>query len=87
MSGHVHQLRQLDVAAMTHLWATTTWAVLPDWLQAPIGAKRCGILVLGLPALGDLEFEWVEPEGMVQLTLGEDIPSPYEPAAGEAATT
>ncbi len=86
VSGHVHQQRHLEAAAMTHLWATTTWAVLPDWLQPPVGAKRCGILDVGLSAVGDLEFACVEPEGMAQLTLGEDISSPYESVAGPAAT-
>ncbi|HWF17063.1 MAG TPA: metallophosphoesterase [Acidimicrobiales bacterium] len=86
VSGHVHQRRRVEAAAMTHLWATTTWAVLPDWLQAPVGAKRCGILEIGLAAVGHLEFACVEPEGMAQLTLGEDIPSPYEPVAGPAVT-
>jgi 3',5'-cyclic AMP phosphodiesterase CpdA len=86
VSGHVHQQRRLEAAAMTHLWATTTWAVLPDWLQPPVGVKRCGILEVELPAVGDPAVACVEPKGMVQLTLGEDIPSPYEPAVGEAAT-
>jgi 3',5'-cyclic AMP phosphodiesterase CpdA len=86
VSGHVHQRRRLEAAGMTHLWATTTWAVLPDWLQAPVGTKRCGILELGLPSDGDVEPDWVEPAGMAQLTLGENVASPYEPAAGETAT-
>lgn len=86
VSGHVHQRRRLDVTAMTHLWATTTWAVLPDWLQPSVGVKRCGILEVVLPAVGDPGFESVEPAGMAQLTLGDDIPSPYEPVAGPAAT-
>ena len=83
VSGHVHQQRQFEAAAMTHLWATTTWAVLPDWLQPSVGVKRCGIIELELPAVGDPEFVCVEPVGMAQLVLGEDIPSPYEPAAAE----
>jgi hypothetical protein len=71
---------------MTHLWATTTWAVLPDWLQASVGTKRCGILELRLPSDGDVEPEWVEPAGMAQLTMGENVASPYEPAADETTT-
>lgn len=86
VSGHVHQRRRLDAAGMTHLWATTTWAVLPDELQPVIGAKRCGILELVLPDAGDPEPAWVEPGGIAQLTLGKDIPSPYEPAVGEPAS-
>jgi 3',5'-cyclic AMP phosphodiesterase CpdA len=85
LSGHVHQRRQVEAEGMTHLWATTTWAVLPDWLQAPVGVKRCGILEMELPDRDALAPTWIEPEGMAQLTLGDDIPSPYEPAASETA--
>jgi 3',5'-cyclic AMP phosphodiesterase CpdA len=85
VSGHVHQQRRLAAAGMTHLWATTTWAVLPDELQPVIGAKRCGILELSLPDAGDVETSWVEPSGMAQLTLGEDIASPYERLVDEPA--
>lgn len=86
VSGHVHQRRQLEAAGLIHLWAPTTWAVLPDDLQPVIGTKRCGILELGLPSVGAAESAWVEPGGMAQLTLGKDIPSPYEPDVGEADT-
>jgi 3',5'-cyclic AMP phosphodiesterase CpdA len=87
LSGHVHQHRQLEADGMTHLWATTTWAVIPDELQPVIGAKRCGILELGLPGAGAAAVPaWVEPAGMAQLTLGRDIPSPYEPIDGDTTT-
>jgi 3',5'-cyclic AMP phosphodiesterase CpdA len=86
LSGHVHQRRRLDAQGLTHLWATTTWAVLPDELQLTVGTKRCGILEIGLPDAGDADTVWAEPEGMAQLTLGIDIPSPYEHLAGEPAT-
>jgi 3',5'-cyclic AMP phosphodiesterase CpdA len=86
LSGHVHQQRALDAARLRHLWVTTTWAVLPDWLQAPVGAKRCGLVELELPELdGGPSARFVEPDGLTQLTLGDDIPSPYEPAANEPA--
>jgi 3',5'-cyclic AMP phosphodiesterase CpdA len=81
VSGHVHQARRLHAAGMTHLWAPTTWAVLPDWLQPRIGAKRCGILELELRDDGRFTAQWVEPAGLVQLTLGEDVASPYDPEA------
>jgi 3',5'-cyclic AMP phosphodiesterase CpdA len=81
VSGHVHQSRRLHAAGMTHLWAPTTWAVLPDWLQPRIGAKQCGILELDLRHDGGFTAQWVEPAGLEQLTLGDDIPSPYEPQA------
>jgi 3',5'-cyclic AMP phosphodiesterase CpdA len=86
LSGHVHQRRRLEAHGLTHLWATTTWAVLPDQLQPVIGAKRCGILELGLPDEGPVEPVWAEPEGMAQLTLGLDVPSPYGPLPDEPAT-
>jgi 3',5'-cyclic AMP phosphodiesterase CpdA len=81
VSGHVHQSRRLHAAGMTHLWAPTTWAVLPDWLQPRIGAKRCGILELDLRDGGGFTAQWVEPVGLEQLTLGEEIASPYDPQA------
>ena len=85
VSGHVHQSRRLHAAGMTHLWAPTTWAVLPDWLQPHIGAKRCGILELDLREDGGFTAQWVEPAGLEQLTLGEDIASPYDPQAESTA--
>ncbi len=86
LSGHVHQQRRLEAAGLCHHWVTTTWAVLPEWLQATVGVKRCGLLELALPSDGTApEAVFVEPEGMAQLTLGENVPSPYEPSAGEPA--
>ena len=85
VSGHVHQSRRLRAAGMTHLWAPTTWAVLPDWLQPHTGAKRCGILELDLRDDGGFTAQWVEPAGLEQLTLGEDIASPYDPQAESTA--
>jgi len=81
VSGHVHQSRRLHAAGMTHLWGPTTWAVLPDWLQPCIGAKRCGILELDLRDDGSFTAQSIEPAGLQQLTLGENIASPYDPQA------
>lgn len=86
LSGHVHQQRRLKAAGLCHHWVTTTWAVLPEWLQPTVGAKRCGILDLALPSgAATPEAVFVEPEGIVQLTLGENVASPYGPSAGEPA--
>jgi 3',5'-cyclic AMP phosphodiesterase CpdA len=85
VSGHVHQSRRLHAAGMSHLWTPTTWAVLPEWLQPRIGTKRCGILELDLLDDGGFTAQWVEPAGLEQLTLGEDIASPYEPGAESTA--
>jgi len=78
VSGHVHQFRILDVGARRHLWAPTTWAVLPDRMQARYGAKRCGIVALTLTADGLTHASLEEPAGMVQITLTQDIPDPYD---------
>lgn len=77
LSGHVHQYRSLDHDGVTHVWAPTTWAVLPDALQPTLGAKRCGVLDVELHASGVAQHALVEPAGLAQLTLNHDIPSPY----------
>jgi 3',5'-cyclic AMP phosphodiesterase CpdA len=76
MSGHVHQYRVLDDSVRTHVWAPTTWAVLPEWAQTTIGVKRCGGLMLELGPDGPV-VEFVDPNGLAQLTLGDDVPDPY----------
>ena len=78
VSGHVHQFRVLDVGSRRHVWAPTTWAVLPDRIQAPYGAKRCGVVALTLAADGRTQASLEEPAGMRQITLGADIPDPYD---------
>ncbi len=77
MSGHVHQYRQLDLDGTHHLWAPTTWAVLPDQAQPVLGAKRCGIVALEFAAGKSPQPALVEPAGIAQLTLTSDIPDPY----------
>ncbi|HUJ65891.1 MAG TPA: metallophosphoesterase [Acidimicrobiales bacterium] len=76
LSGHVHQYRRLDIGATAHVWAPTTWAVLPDDSQPVVGVKRCGVLSLTLDN-GGFEEVLVEPEGIRQQTLGQDLPDPY----------
>ncbi len=76
VSGHVHQFRTLEVDDVTHLWTPTTWAVLPDEIQPTLGAKRCGIVTLELDGDGRVVARLVEPAGLSQLTLLEDIPNP-----------
>jgi hypothetical protein len=76
VSGHVHQYRKLHDGARLHAWAPTSWAVVPDEIQQPLGVKRCGVLTLDLTSSG-ARFELVEPPGLAQLTMGRDIPDPY----------
>jgi hypothetical protein len=78
LSGHVHQHRTLREGGRSHVWVPTTWAVLPDEIQRTIGTKRCGAVALELNADGTSHVELVEPPGLRQLTLEEDIPNPYE---------
>jgi hypothetical protein len=76
LSGHVHQSRRLDLAGTMHLWAPTTWAVLPDAIQPTFGVKRCGLLTVALRPTG-MAAEVVEPDGLLQLTLGRNVDDPY----------
>jgi 3',5'-cyclic AMP phosphodiesterase CpdA len=77
LSGHVHQYRVIDMEGTRHVWAPTTWAVLPERTQPTFGHKRCGIVTLELDGTPIVDPLLVEPDGVAQLTLTEDIPSPY----------
>jgi 3',5'-cyclic AMP phosphodiesterase CpdA len=77
LSGHVHQYRWIRIDSTEHVWAPSTWAVLPDEIQATVGDKRCGILAIDLHDDGRFSGELVEPPAMRQLTVGRDIPDPY----------
>jgi len=79
LSGHVHQYRQLRIDGTEHVWAPTTWAVLPDDAQPVLGAKRCGIVSLDFAGGTPPRPEFVAPDGIRQLTLIEDVPDPYHP--------
>jgi 3',5'-cyclic AMP phosphodiesterase CpdA len=76
-SGHVHQFREQRLDSTDHLWVPTTWAVLPDGRQPVFGEKRCGIvsLTFGDDPLGQAQL--IEPEGIRQLTLTENLRDPY----------
>jgi 3',5'-cyclic AMP phosphodiesterase CpdA len=76
-SGHVHQFRVQRLDGSDHLWVPTTWAVLPDGRQPVFGSKRCGIVSL---TFGDdplSQAQLIEPEGIRQLTLTENLRDPY----------
>jgi 3',5'-cyclic AMP phosphodiesterase CpdA len=75
VSGHVHQFRSLDFDGTSHVWAPTTWAILPDSWQRTIGTKRCGVVHLELS--DTVAHHLVEPEGLRQLVIGEDTPLYY----------
>lgn len=73
VSGHVHQSRQLRIDGTDHVWVPTSWAVLPDQKEPPLGAKRCGVLSLRFAPDRAPEPEFCEPDGIQQLTVTADI--------------
>jgi 3',5'-cyclic AMP phosphodiesterase CpdA len=68
LSGHVHQHRRLRLDGTDHLWVPTTWAVLPDVVQPVLGTKQSGILSLSFRDGSLPETEFIEPDGITQLT-------------------
>ena len=72
----MHQHRELRLSGTHHVRAPTTWAVLPDEVQPPLGTKRCGVLSLDLHDDGQATRHLVEPGGMSQHTLLRDVPDP-----------
>lgn len=77
LTGHVHQWRRFELDGITHVWAPTAWAVLPDHVQAVLGEKVCGALELELRGDGAFEVTLVQPPGFEQHEGGTDIPNPY----------
>jgi 3',5'-cyclic AMP phosphodiesterase CpdA len=77
LSGHVHQHRRLADATTEHVWAPTAWAVLPEALQATVGTKRCGVVSVMFDGDSSPAVEIVEPDGLCQYVLGENMPDPY----------
>ena len=67
----------LDLDGRRHLWAPTTWAVLPDGPRPAVGVKRSGILEVDLRPDGNLDWRAVEVPQLRQLTLGRDVAVPW----------
>jgi hypothetical protein len=78
LSGHVHQYRRLDGDGRQHWWAPTTWAVMPASPARSYGVRRGGVLVLSLDADQRASARLVEPPGLAQLVLGDNVSNPYE---------
>jgi 3',5'-cyclic AMP phosphodiesterase CpdA len=76
-SGHVHQSRQFTFAGTLHAWAPTSWAVLPESMQATIGGRRCGLFNVELGDDGNVAVDLLEPAGMTQLMVGQNAPHRY----------
>jgi 3',5'-cyclic AMP phosphodiesterase CpdA len=77
-SGHVHQhlVRAHDCVA--HVWAPSSWAVIPDEVQPVIAAKQTGVIELALHDDGAVDAAYVRPAGMVDAVIGVTFPSPYD---------
>ena len=60
LSGHVHQFRTSDIGGRLHVWAPTTWAVLPEYVQPTVGLKRCGACSIELDRHGIARVELVD---------------------------
>ena len=76
-TGHVHQWWAGELDGATHVWAPSTWAVLPDHIQPVIGAKTTGVVEHALHPDGTVVASLVHPEGVDELCLEVDFPSPY----------
>ena len=76
-TGHVHQWWAGELDGAQHVWAPSTWAVLPDRIQPVIGAKVAGVVELALHADGTAVPSFVRPDGVTDLCLDVDFPSPY----------
>jgi 3',5'-cyclic AMP phosphodiesterase CpdA len=77
LSGHVHQHRVLEHGGRRHVWASTTWAVLPEVMQPTVGLRRSGVLALELGDDGTVSVAFEEPPELRQFTLGREILDPY----------
>jgi 3',5'-cyclic AMP phosphodiesterase CpdA len=78
VSGHVHQWLRHEPDGRLHLWAPTTWAVLPDGWQPAVGEKRTGALELALHDDGRVDVALIRPTGLRQQVLGDGtVADPY----------
>ena len=77
VSGHVHQALRRDRDGLTHVWVPSSWAAVPDRIQAPIGAKRVGATGLTLHDDGRFEVDDIRLPGVDDVVIGVDVASPY----------
>ncbi len=62
-AGHTHQVRQIVVDGIEHVWAPSTAFILPDFRQERIGEKLVGVMLLEIDR-GRHAFTHVIPAGM-----------------------
>jgi Icc protein len=76
-SGHIHQWRHSGFGTVSHVWAPSTWASLPDRIQPVLGSKLVGVVEHTLLPDGSATSVLVQPTGLRQLVVGDDFASPY----------
>ena len=74
-TGHVHQTRSVTIDERMHVWAPSTWALLPDSIQPVIGTKVVGFVEHRLGS--DAHVTTVVPDNVRQHVIGISFPSPY----------
>lgn len=77
VSGHIHQALRHRWGGVDHVWAPSTWAVVPDSIQETLGEKVPGLVELTLHDGGRAEVATRTPAGMRRLVLGTDVADPY----------
>ncbi|HET6950357.1 MAG TPA: metallophosphoesterase [Acidimicrobiales bacterium] len=77
VSGHVHQWLRHAPDGVLHVWAPTSWAVLPDSWQPPVGHKVTGVVELVLHDDGRVDADLVRPVGLGHHMAGSGIGDPY----------
>jgi 3',5'-cyclic AMP phosphodiesterase CpdA len=78
VTGHVHQSLRHVAGSLDHVWVPTSWAVLPDRVQAPVGDKIVGVVALTLHDDGRVDSVVQVPAGIHQGTLGDDVDVPFD---------
>lgn len=84
-SGHLHRWRRRSWDGCWHVWAPSTWAMLPETTQPSVGSKVVGAVVYQLGVDGRVEAHLMRPAGIAQVTIDDDFVSPYPAASHEPA--
>jgi hypothetical protein len=72
VTGHTHQFAEHRRLGVTHVWAPSTWAVLPERMQPLLGERACGVVDLRLDDDGTVTVARRMPPGLAHHVLGED---------------
>jgi hypothetical protein len=76
-AGDVHQWWAGSLDGVTHVWATSTWAVPPEAVRPLIGAKHVGVVELEPRPDGDVTATFARPSLVRDVDIGDDFASPY----------